>query len=805
MYEQPGAGDTVTAEPPSQGGYDLADPARTRRLAAYDPGAGDVDDSSDGPKTDRLDEEPMNLLHKKLLSFWIEELDRQNENRTQQALDADFYDGIQWAENDAAVLRERGQSPLVVNVIAQSINWIVGSEKRGRVDARVLPRRKEGAAPAEKKTQLLKYLSDSNDTVFHQSRAFADAATVGIGWMEDGLFGEDDEEQLATRYESWRNMLWDSAGTELDLTDCRYVFRAKWVDEDVAITFFPARAVLITKAAGNAMRAGWTTDQGDDPMDSIEQSRDTAGGFTNVNTNRRRVRIIEAWIRRPEPIERLQGGGEFHGDMFDPYSQVHADLVASGQAKKVTRPGMRMYCVIFTSEGLLWEGKSPYRHNKFPFTPVWGYRRGRDNMPYGVVRGLRDLQEDINKRFSKALFILSSNKVIVEEGAISNMKDFLTEIARPDGVAQVKKGMIGSVKTDVDRDLAPAHLELMTRSISMVQQVGGVTDELMGRTTNATSGVAVQARQQQGMQSTSLLFDNLRYAAKLMGEKRLSNIEQFMSEAKQFRITNMRGTPTYVTINDGLPENDIARTKADYVISETDWRATMREAQTDQLLDLMSKMPPQVSIVLLDLLVEHMDLPNADELVKRIRAINGQKDPDQTEPTQEDMQREQAQQEQAEAQKAMFMAQLRKLLADAGKSEAEGQRILAQAEQMKALTIKTGADTAGVAILAAQTALIPGVAPVADAILNEVGFVPAPVKTQQILAAQVAQQEQEQAAAQQQQAAQQQAAAQQQQPGQPGQQGQQLQPQAPGINPPGDQAPQPSPTAPAVIPPGAQQ
>src|SRR5690606_27352106 len=87
-------------------------------------------------------------LFQRLLGYYQQELDRQSDNRIQQAIDEDFYDNIQYSEEDAAALRERGQAPVVHNVIAQTINWIIGSEKRGRVDFRVLPREKSDAKPA---------------------------------------------------------------------------------------------------------------------------------------------------------------------------------------------------------------------------------------------------------------------------------------------------------------------------------------------------------------------------------------------------------------------------------------------------------------------------------------------------------------------------------------------------------------------------------------------------------------------------------------------------------------------------------
>ncbi len=52
-----------------------------------------------------------------------------------------------------------------------------------------------------------------------------------------------------------------------------------------------------------------------------------------------------------------------------------------------------------------------------------------------MIRGLRDVQTDINKRASKALYILASNKVIMEEGALPDnvtLEEFAEEVARPE-------------------------------------------------------------------------------------------------------------------------------------------------------------------------------------------------------------------------------------------------------------------------------------------------------------------------------------------------------------------------------------
>ena len=686
--------------------------------------AADQGDEPEQPD-DPLDSEAMGELHGKLMSFYRQELDRQSENRLQQAVDEDYYDHAQWTEEEAKILKDRGQAPIVYNVIAQTLNWIIGSEKRGRTDFKILPRGKEDAKPAEGKTKYMKYLSDVNRTPFQRSRAFEDASKVGIGWLEVGAQDEDDGEPIYTRYESWRNMLWDSASTEIDGTDMRYQFRSKWVDEDIAQALFPTRKEQIAESVSEHGSSGsYDMEDGDEAMDAAESALEDSGGNSSVHMHRRRrVRLIEAWFRVPQTVKRMRGG-VFNGEVFEEGNENHKQQVEVGKAILTEKVMMRTRVAIMTPTKLLYEGPSPYRHNRFKFVPIWGYRRGRDGMPYGIIRGLRDIQDDINKRASKALHILSTNKVIMDEGALPegmSVDEFAEEIARPDAIMVVKAGK--RLELNVDREMAPAHLDLMSRNISMIQQVGGVTDELMGRTTNATSGVAVKARQEQGSVATNKLFDNLRLAVQMEGELELSLMEQFVTDEKAFRITNQRGTPEFVTLNDGLPENDVTRTKADYVISEADWRATMRQAASEQLTDMMMKMPPQVAIVLLDLVVEGMDIENRDELVKRIRQVNGQKDPDATEPTPEEIQAEQAKAMEAAAQEAMFKAELGLKEAEIALKQAQAGK--ADADSKRASRMMIGDSmTAAVAAMEAATAVVtmPTIAKVADNLLQEAGW-----------------------------------------------------------------------------------
>jgi len=747
---------------------------------AMQPKAGQLEPGR--PATPKELDTKLTKLHQRLLGHFRRELNISFINRAEMLEDQKFYDNEQWSFEDSETLRNRGQVPLVYNVISPSIDWITGTEKRSRTEYKILARRSEDEPAAERKTQLMKYISDVNRTEFEKSKAFEDAIKVGIGWLEDGVDYDRESEPIYTRYVDWRAMLWDSAAVAGDLSDARYMFRSRWIDLDVALAAFPERAAILKQSRDIPLGAFYNENPpvGDLPMDEREAYNSYGDPifFGDTEAPRQRIRMIEGWIKLPVKAFKM-AGGEFNGEIYDDYSPAHREAVNNGESRLIQRVVMRLHMAVFTAAGMIWFSPSPYRHNRFPFTPIFAHRRGADGQPYGLIRRLKDIQSDINKRMSKAQFILSTNKVIMDTNALPDgmsMEQFMEEAARPDAVLFKKPGT--EIALNVDRDLAPAHLDIMSRDISMIQQTSGVTDELLGRRTNAVSGIAIQSRQEQGSLATAKYFDNLILSMQVRGEKVLSLIEQFMSEQKQFRITNSQGKPEYVSINDGLPQNDIIHTKADFLVSETDWHMTLRQGYVQSLLEIMSRMPPQVGILLIDLVVENMDIPNRAEILNRIRQATGMPDPnaDPNNPTPQEAAQMQAAAAQQQYAAMMQAIAAKTAAADADKKAAEAQRAAAEAEnyfsqaaekraQMAGRNVRTQSEALQAAALAIQ---VPQATPAADTILHEGGFISQSEQNAQAMAAQQQMQQQAQQAqamaAQQQQMQQQQAGLPQEQP-----------------------------------------
>jgi hypothetical protein len=681
---------------------------------------GDVSDQFP-KKADPLDSADAMAMHTNLLGNHTRELEKQAQWRRDMERDENIYDSLEhWDPMDEAILEERGQVPIVLNVTATAVNWILGSQRKTPRDYKVLPRKKDGLKHAERKTQIFKYLSDVCDTPFQVSLAFAEQVKAGLGWLESGVQAEDDGEPIYERMETWRSIIYDSSAREWDLSDARYMFRTRWMDLDSAFAMFPKRGHVLRLASTSIYDSGashgQTSPHGDSAMDSHEDANDYGYFISGFSTpDRPRVRIWESWFKRPVQSKYIKGG-QFSGEMFDPNHKGHRREAMGERCEIVSKTKERMFCALFTESGMLWLSRSPYRHNHFPWTPIWGYRRAKDGAPYGMIRNVRDIQIDLNKRASKALWHLTAKRAVMSRGAVKDLEQFREEMTRPDAILLYEEGHAApAIETDLQH--ASAQMEYMSQNIRMIQQTSGITDENMGRESNATSGKAILARQDQGMLSTNVFFENLRFARKKHGEKMLALIEQFMGDEKEFRVTNLRGNPEYVNLNDPTDDDSqITLTKADFVISEIDYNASHRQLNMQALMELASSIAstnPMVIPAILDLLVEAMDIPNHEEIVKRIRQITGMADPDEdpNSPSPETAQAMAAKAEQdamqkrgVEAQIAGAEAKARSEAAKATKTEAEAAG-LALEQQNVALTnfgkaIETAVQMAGLPAVA---------------------------------------------------------------------------------------------------------
>lgn len=691
-----------------------------------------------------LDSDANRALLGQLENWWTEARDAHAENRLEQMIDADYVDMLQWRADEAAVLEERGQAPINSPLLKQVMKWITGTERRTRIDWDVLPRKEEDVELANVKKQVLKWVSDVNGSGWERSQQFESAAIVGVGWIEDCYNNDRREEGITNRYQDWKEMWWDPYSRSNTLRDCRYLIRAKFLDLDYAIAMMPDRAAELRSHACDTLDSSMEllSLEATLPMmfyglPDTMPTRTTGGlgmfgSMSIVRRPRARVLVLETWFKKAvnQPLLLGDDGDEYaaalNGQAFDPANQAHQDALSKGVVSLVDGVTEEMWVALWTPGSLLRLNRSPYKHNKFPFTPCWASRRHRDGMPYGVPRECRDSIDELNKRKSKILFDLSTQQVWFETDAFAEADEarVLDEFKRPDGEVRLNSGALKEGKVKVDRGterIAP-QIEMLSLAKQEIYEASGVTRENTGTSTGDQSGRAILAKQQQGAVVTATLFDNYRQAIQESGQKTLSNCEQFLTLPKLIRIVGADGAFQWTTINqptfDPLSgavtwNNDITASEADFVVDETDYRETVRMAQSEMLFELVGRMPPTVAMALLDLAVEASDLPNKAQIANRIRQVTGQMPPGQ-ENTPEAQAAQQAQQQQQQqqqaAQQAAVQAKTRLDNSKADQADANAQLARTKAQHQAVIGKAEAMQTAGMVHAA------PALAPAADKI-----------------------------------------------------------------------------------------
>lgn len=665
-------------------------------------------DKSDHP----LDSEEWQNRLQELMRFRRQSRAAHSENRREMAVDEDYYDNIQYTEDQIAILEGRDQSPRTWNIVKNICNWIIGTERKMRVDYRVLPRKKEHSESAKAKTKAMKFVSDDSRAEYCLSAAFTDSIKAGVGWIEEAIRDDESKEPLYVRAEDWRNVWFDHLGRSTDCSDWRYIIREKWLDLDVAQAMFSDRKEELEQIA-QGVNSLYPYNPEDtilnDPATEFDMENDfdalTGGAYDGY---RLRVKIVEMWYRFPAKSKILRVSadipipyGSVDGVMYREKDPVHEYLVRNKYATTTDSMRMQIRCAMWCGATYLQDEPSPFNHDRFPLVPIFCYRRKRDGMPYGIIRDIRSPQDAINAHKSRIEFLLAADKVILEKGAVDKPSEFYDEYTRPDCVAIVNTGTIGKNKIKIveGHTQIQGHVEEVQDSQRFVQSISGVQDPLRGQTKQELSGKAIGLLQNQGMTTSGIPFDNYYEAFQLAGEIRLSNIEQFYDTEKTLRITGSQNKEEFVEINKFDPEtgrvlNSITESKADFVVSKQDYRETVRQAMMISFGETMTALAQtggkagEVVFALLDIWVDMMDdLPMKDEAVARIRKLNGQEGPDEEITPEERQVREQRKQVmQAEAAKAQaFQEELMQLEKRIKEAEAASKEADAQGKQTKAL------------------------------------------------------------------------------------------------------------------------
>lgn len=633
--------------------------------------------------------------------------------RTQADKESDYKDGNQLSSDLLTKMAELGIPPAIEPLIGPAIESILGAEAKKRTDWRVIP---DGDKEGQEVADALNYKLNQAERHSRADRSCSDAyegqVSVGLGWVE--VSRSQDPFKYPYRCTSvHRNEIWwDWSAKEPMLGDARYLIRSRWYDKDIAKLTFPEHAELLEYAV-----SGWqgfdayTLDGG--KSTDLYMAQNTERGWSVEeqewrDSQHRRVRLFEVWTRKWENvlIIRLPNGRIVE---LDQDNDMHMMALSVG-IKPEKALTSRLSVSFWAGPHKLSEGPSPYLHPHFPYVPFWGHREDRTGIPFGRIRGMMFMQDNVNASISKIRWGLSAVRTVRTDGAVLDDDEvFRQEIARVDAdiILDQKHMAQPGAMFNVERDfqLNEQQYKMLQDARAAIQRIGGVSDEFQGNQGTATSGVQYNSMIEQSQQSLANIDDNFSESRTQVGELLLAMIiqdsqepEDVLIEGKAIREDRVVSLNTKVMDEDGVEylNNDVSRTMLKVTLSDVPSTPSFRVQQLTTMGEAYKSAPPDYQAVMFPYMMNLLDIPNKEDIVKAIKEKEANAGPS---PEQQEIE-----------------AKLRELDIKAKQAEAQIKLLEAQTMATKGKTLYELLQTGQV------VASVPGVVPISDSLAASIGF-----------------------------------------------------------------------------------
>ena len=666
-----------------------------------------------------------------LYTNWLNEIRDQPAWRAKADKWMDYVDGNQLDSDVLQKMQAIGMPPAIEPLVGPAITAVTGYEASKRTDWRVTPNGdKDGDDVAAALNFKLNEAERHSKADQACSDAFLTQAAVGIGWAE--VAREKDPFKfkyrctVVHRNEIW----WDMLDKDPMLPKARYLVRRRWTDSELVKLMFPSKAALIMRVNGRwtdqyevTTDGGASTDLATSYLDeknwSIEEQE-----WRNAELGR--VCLFEVWYRRWVQVwvMKMPNGRVVEIDMKN---QIHVAALASGAAVPESAIVSKMYVSFWLGPHKLHDGPTPYPHQYFPYVMFRYMIEDRAGTPYGLVKPMIYLQDNVNSATSKIRWGLSATRTIRTNGAVQMPDEqFRQQASRVDADiildAQHMAQQGAIFKVERDFQLTEQQYKMLQDSRAGIDRVSMVSNSFKGREGTATSGAQETTQIEQSTMALSTLMTNFKTARTKIGDLLLSLLIEDMT-GKQETVL-IRGTPPVadreVVLNAPAVDeetgvkyltNDVSRTRMMVGLSDVPSTPSYRSQQAQSMSEAFKAMPQQYQIVALPHLMALMDVPNRDDIIKAIQEAKDQQTPEQI---------------QARIDEAVKMALQQSdhaLRARELELKYNPDKLLAEIDKLVSETVKNGVQSAFSAMQAGQViATMPQIAPVADAVMMSAGY-----------------------------------------------------------------------------------
>lgn len=431
----------------------------------------------------------------KLVNQFEDAFDNTQTERQDAELARDYYDGYQLSDEELTALQKRGQPPVISNRIGPKIDSLLGYERKMRTQPKAYPRTPQHEEDADSVTDAIRYVCENNRFDEIRSGAAENLFIEGIGAATVTVEEVDRKFEVRIRQVPWDRFYRDPHSRDRNFRDASFMGVVLWMDEDDAKQKFPGKDDVIESCYSENESLGNTFD--DRPK--VEWG----------DRKRHRVRVLQ---------HRFKHDGRWHT------------------------------CVMCRAGFLRDPQVSPYvdEHGEpvCDLVAVSAYV-DRENRRYGVVKRHISPQDEINKRRSKALHLLTAQTIIAEKGAVESVKRARAEAAKPDGYIEVNPNM--RFEFDKKMDLVSGQFQLLQESKNEIDSSG--VNPALGGDAQAPSGRAQEMLIQGGLAEMEKVFDGFKHWSWEIYRQVWYRIRQYWKDERWIRVTDDERNLRWVALN----------------------------------------------------------------------------------------------------------------------------------------------------------------------------------------------------------------------------------------------------------------
>lgn len=549
--------------------------------------------------------------------------------------------GEQWPEKIRKDRETEFRPCLTNNVMPTFIRQVVNDSRQNRPQIKVKPvDSNSDPATARAIGGIIRNIENQSNAAVAYDTGIDNAASGGFGYWRIAVeYDYDDSFNKCLRIKAVPNPLsvyGDPNSTCADSSDWNRAFVTDLMAKDAFAAQYKGADPIDWEGSGyDGLNAPWREDE--------------------------QVLVCESWLR--EKMDRkilMLSSGDIVGakeyetgrDYFDSIGVTPTQERVS-KSFKVTQKIMTGAEILKTTE---WAGMY------IPIIPIYGEEVNLEGKRYfrSLIRDAKDAQRMANYWDTNATELVAlAPRVpyIGEQGAFDADLNWKTANSKSHPYLQYKKGMQLPQRQPIDSGPAAGSITESMRATDKIKGIIGLYDASLGKKSNETSGIAINARKAEGDNSTFHFHDNQTRSIRHTGCILVDLIPKVYTGEQMMRILGEDNKETSIKIGqrpEGQPatppeptpeqimqgENpnvhpngygdqtgqpiehvfDLSIGKYDVVVDTGPSVTTQREQTAGEMMDLL-KAFPQAAPFIGDLLVDNLDWKHKDEIAKRLKAM----------------------------------------------------------------------------------------------------------------------------------------------------------------------------------------